>query len=414
MSQDPPAPRPTLLVVDDEPDVLDSLRHLFHRRYRVLGASNAREALGLLEVETVQVVLTDQRMPGMTGDELLARARAIQPHAVRLLFTGFADVQAVIQAVNQGGIFRYILKPWNIAELESIVAQAAAQSALLADRQRLLDELREANARLLATNRELAEANALKTTFLEVASHELNTPITIIQGYADLFPWLCPEPTEPVAELIEQIGQSARQLGGLVASMLKLMQANEYRRAIRPEPTNLAELLREVASQLHPFTRARDLHVELCLEETLGDFAIDREKIRDVVTNLLSNAIKFTPDGGELWISLHGVDDGRTAEIRVEDRGIGLDERALSHLFEPFFTEIDPGQHSSGAFGFGKRGIGLGLSLVKTFVELHGGTVQAQSRPGEGTRITVRLPRSPCPPGVGVVDSDASSGGSSH
>jgi signal transduction histidine kinase len=114
------------------------------------------------------------------------------------------------------------------------------------------------------------------------------------------------------------------------------------------------------------------------------------------VLNLLTNAIKFTPDGGEISLSsqLASADE---AVIVVADRGIGVEPRALRQMFQPFFTEFDPSRHSSGDFGFQKRGLGLGLSIVRQFVELHGGGVAAQSTPGEGTRITIRLPRHPFP-----------------
>ncbi len=115
--------RHTLLVVDDEPDVLESLRHLFHRAYRVLTAENGHAALEILGREDVHVILSDKRMPGMTGDAFLAQARAARPDAVRMLFTGYADIQAVINAVNEGRIFRYILKPWDPAELEGRLTQ---------------------------------------------------------------------------------------------------------------------------------------------------------------------------------------------------------------------------------------------------------------------------------------------------
>jgi signal transduction histidine kinase len=392
-----PPPKPTLLVVDDERDVLESLRHLFHRGFRVLTAEGGAEALDILAGEDVQVILSDQRMPGMPGDELLARARQLRPDTIRLLFTGYADIQAVMKAVNQGGIFRYILKPWDVAELESIVRQAADQHALLAERRRLLVELREANAQLVETNRELEEANALKSAFLEVASHELNTPITIVQGLSDLLTLMNPDREEAERELVEQIAKSASQLGRLVADMLKLMRSGGFRDPLRVERVDLAALLREVAEQLGPFVRARHLRLDLRLSNALGDFEVDRDKVRDAVTNLLSNAIKFTPDGGEITLSASPVEDGQAAEIVVEDRGIGLDERALGHLFEPFFTQFDASRHSTGDMGFNKRGIGLGLSLVKRFVELHGGSAVAESAPGRGTTVTVRLPRRPCP-----------------
>ena len=130
------------------------------------------------------------------------------------------------------------------------------------------------------------------------------------------------------------------------------------------------------------------------MAEDLGVFELDAAKIGDAIVNLLTNAIKFTPDGGELLLEarLPAPDE---AEIRVVDRGIGVEPRALSRMFQPFFTEFDPSYHSSGDFGYNKRGLGLGLSIVKQFVEMHGGRASAESVLGEGTAITIRLPRHP-------------------
>ncbi len=403
---DTPARKPTLLVVDDEPDVLESLRHLFHRRYRVLCADNGVEALRLVETENVHIILSDQRMPGMPGDELLTRARIIRPEAIRLLFTGYADLQAVIKAVNQGGIFRYILKPWDAIELELVVQQAAEQNALLVERRRLIEELKSTNAQLLERNRELAEANALKSAFLEVASHELNTPITIIQGLSDLLLLLDPDREPRDRGMIEQLSTSAKHLGRLVMSMLKLMRANDFRHRLKIEPVDLGTLIASAIEPLRSFVEARSLHLDVNLDPGLGHFEVDADKIRDVVSNLLSNAIKFTPDAGRLAVEARLVDDGQTAEIVVSDEGIGLEPRALEHLFEPFFTEFDPAYHSSGDFGFNKRGMGLGLSLVRRFVERHGGTVRATSEVGRGTRIEVRLPRTGYPEPAPVLEFD--------
>lgn len=410
---DTPATKPTLLVVDDEPDVLESLRHLFHRRYRVLSADNGADALRLVETENVQVILSDQRMPGMTGDELLTRARAVRPEATRLLFTGYADLQAVTKAVNQGGIFRYILKPWDAAELEAVIQQAAEQNALLVERRRLMEELQTTNAQLLESNRELAEANALKSAFLEVASHELNTPITIIQGLSDLLLLLNPDRDPHDRELIEQLSNSAQHLGRLVTNMLKLMLANDFRHPLKRQSADLNALLQAAIDPLLPFIQARQLHLDLRIEPHLGQFLVDPDKILDVVSNLLSNAIKFTPDAGRLAVEAHLVDDGQTACIVVQDEGIGLEPRALEHLFDPFFTEFDPAYHSSGDFGFNKRGMGLGLSLVKRFVERHGGSVLASSQVGQGTRIEVRLPRTGFPEPEPVLEFNRSGQSSS-
>lgn len=402
-----PPRRQTLLIVDDEPDVLDSLRHLFHRKYRVLTADNGREGLELLAANDVQIILSDQRMPGMTGDQFLKAARERCPDTIRLLFTGYAEIQTVIDAVNKGGIFRYIHKPWDVGELEAVVAQAGDQFELLAERKRLVDELRSANARLIDANRDLEESDRLKTAFLEVASHEFNTPITIVQGLSELLKLVNPERDPKEREIVEQIAESASQLARMVSSTLKLTRAGDFRNPLRLSSVDLAVLLREVAAQAHPFATARGLSFELEVPETLGLFQIDTDKVRDAVTNLLTNAIKFTPDGGHVRLSaeLDRDERGEIAKIEVADRGIGLEPRALAHLFEPFFTEFETETHSSGDFGFRKRGLGLGLSLVKKFVELHGGSVAAQSTPGQGTRIVLSLPRSPRPTASAMIES---------
>jgi signal transduction histidine kinase len=394
--------RHTLLVVDDEPDVLESLRHLFHRAYRVLTAESGKPAIELLGHEDVHVILSDQRMPGMTGDAFLAQARHVRPDAVRMLFTGYADIQAVINAVNEGRIFRYILKPWDPVELEGVIKQAAEQYELLAERKRLIDQLQQANAQLTKANQELAEANTLKGAFIEVASHEFNTPITLVLGLSELLRLLNPDRDPREREIVERIAGSARQLARLVANTLTLMRSEDFRHTLRREPVLLGELLKDVAGRVQPFVAARKQRFNLQVADDLGEFEIDTAKIGDAVLNLLTNAIKFTPDGGEVSLSgrLASPDE---AEIEIADRGIGLEPRALKQMFQPFFTEFDPSRHSSGDFGFQKRGLGLGLSIVRQFVELHGGGVSAQSTTGEGTRITIRLPRRPFPsPEVGI------------
>ena len=401
--------RHTLLVVDDEPDVLESLRHLFHRSYRVLTAESGSPAIEMLGREDVHVILSDQRMPGMTGDAFLSQARHVRPDAVRMLFTGYADIQAVINAVNEGRIFRYILKPWDPAELEGIIRQAAEQYELLAERKRLIEQLQEANGQLTRANQELAEADALKGAFIEVASHEFNTPITLVLGLSELLKLLNPDRDPREREVVERIAGSSRQLARLVANTLTLMRDGDFRHTLRREPVPLAALLRDVAGRVEPFVASRRQSLEVDVADDLGEFDIDAAKIGDAVLNLLTNAIKFTPDGGEVSLSgqLSSADE---AVIVVADRGIGLDARALRQMFQPFFTEFDPSRHSSGDFGFQKRGLGLGLSIVRQFVELHGGGVAAQSAPGEGTRITIRLPRHPFPSsrdGVELILPDA-------
>jgi len=384
--------RHTLLIVDDEPDVLESLRHQFHRSYRVLTCGAGAQAIEILQKDDVDLILTDQRMPGMSGDQFLRQARQLKPDAIRMLFTGYADMQAVINAVNEGHIFRYILKPWDTVELEGIIRQGVEQYDLLAERRRLVIELQTANEELKKANEELARAGQLKTAFIEVASHEFNTPITLVLGLTELLRLSTVIRPDQEQEILRQITASGRQLARLVTNMLTLLRAEDFRRTLQPSPANLAELIQGVVDQVRPFILVRRLQLQAELDDDLGSFEIDADKISAVLINLLTNAIKFTPDGGAIELIARLAEDD-AAVIQVADRGVGLEPQALEHLFQPFFTQLDPSRHSSGDFGFCKRGLGLGLSIAKQFVEMHGGRIAAESREGGGTRITVRLPR---------------------
>jgi signal transduction histidine kinase len=174
--------------------------------------------------------------------------------------------------------------------------------------------------------------------------------------------------------------------------MLTLLRAEDFRRTLLRSPVKLVDLIERVVDQVGPFLLVRQIGIKADLADDLGTFEIDADKISAVLINLLTNAIKFTPDGGQIdLVARCSADD--EAEIRVEDRGVGLEPQALKHLFQPFFTQFDPSCHSSGDFGFCKRGLGLGLSIAKQFVEMHGGQIEAASREGGGTRITLHLPR---------------------
>ncbi len=310
--------RHTLLVVDDEVDVLESLRHQFHRGYRVLTSASGQQAIEILLNEDVELILTDQRMPGMSGDQFLREARRLKPDAIRMLFTGYADIQAVISAVNEGHIFRYILKPWDSAELEAIIRQGVEQYELLAERKRLVAELQAANRELVQANDELARAGQLKTAFIEVASHEFNTPITLVLGLTELLRLCKPITVGPGTRDSSpdhhqrQATGSARHQHADLASRRRLSQ-NPGTQPVRSGRSDRAG--RRPGPAVHP--RAPASSSRLRLADDLGTFEIDADKISAVLINLLTNAIKFTPDGGTIELTAR-LSEPDVAEIMRE------------------------------------------------------------------------------------------------
>jgi signal transduction histidine kinase len=383
-------PRPTLLVVDDEPEVLRSLHDLFRREYRVLTFGRGADALAALESVDPPVIMSDQRMPEMTGVEFLRRAKKLRPYATRLLFTGYADIKAVIDAINEGNVFRYITKPWDPDEMVALVRQAVEQHDLIAEKRQLLADLKESNARL-------AEANRLKRAFIEVASHELNTPVAVVLGMVDLWKLTLEAQASPSQRTwVDRIQKAGRRLAGTVERMLKLLRADRFEDTMELREVEVGPLLRRVVDDLQPFLEARQQRVDLEVDPELGSAEVDPAKVGDILTNLMVNAIKFTPDGGTIRVWA-GPSEASAESIRllVSDPGVGIGPEEKRHLFEPFFTGYDTMHHSSGEFQFCKRGIGLGLCLVKTFVELHGGSIEVESAPDQGSTFAVALPRRP-------------------
>jgi signal transduction histidine kinase len=382
--------RPSLLVVDDEPEVLSSIHDLLRLDYRVITRGSGAGALEVLRsAETFHAVMSDQRMPGMSGVDLLREAKAIRPETTRLLFTAHADIRAVIDAINQGHVFRYLAKPWDPDELRAVVRQAVEHHDLIVEKNRLVAELQAANAKL-------TEADRLKGAFLEVASHELNTPVSVILGLIDLRRLAPGEASPADRPWIDRIGAAARRLARTVERMLKLVRSGEFGRSLERQPVALDPLLRHAVDELNPYLELRRQSVAIEIDPELGPLHLDPDKIADVLINLLANAVKFTPDGGTIRVAA-SAEPGATGWVRVSvsDEGTGVPADEQQHLFEPFFTGFDTLRHSSGDYQFGKRGLGLGLWLVKTFVEMHGGRVEVSSSHGRGSTFSFLMPREP-------------------
>ena len=141
-----------LLLVDDEKDILRTLTLTFEGEYKVFTARSGLEALEILEKQDISLIISDQRMPEMTGVELLQKAITINPHAIRIILTGYTDTAALIQAINKGHIYQYVTKPWDRQDFKVIVKRALESYELTMENQRLLKELQAANDRLRDEN----------------------------------------------------------------------------------------------------------------------------------------------------------------------------------------------------------------------------------------------------------------------
>ncbi len=171
-------PKFSLLLLDDEEQILNSLNRLLRKEYHIISFTSGQEALDYLADNSVQLIMTDMRMPAMDGAEFLALARAIQPDPIRILLTGYSDIDSTIKAVNDGGIYTYIAKPWNNEELKLILNKAADYYELKQDKQNLIENLAKTNNKLAELNGSLEQKVKQRTNELQSSKQKLNENLT--------------------------------------------------------------------------------------------------------------------------------------------------------------------------------------------------------------------------------------------
>jgi signal transduction histidine kinase len=362
-----------VLVVDDDPSVLLSIQGVLELDgYEVVALPLGREALALLEREAFELVLTDLCVDGVDGLEILRAAFRRAPETVGILLTGFASLETAVDALREG-VYGYLVKPCDALELRTTVARGL-------ERARLARELRE---RVEEATAELREQVRLRDDFMAMVSHDLKSPLTFIKGLANLRRRRATPSSDnkPLLDALEQIEYSAsrmaRQLDDLMdASRLQAGRPLELRR----EATDLVALARQVAREHQQTTDRHVVQVESSSPEVVGSW--DPVRIERVLSNLLGNAIKYSSRGGAVHVSLDRVDG--TAVVRVQDQGEGIPEHDLPHIFERFRRGANVASRIPGT--------GIGLAGARQIVQLHGGTIHAESRVGQGSTFTVRLP----------------------
>jgi signal transduction histidine kinase len=258
-------------------------------------------------------------------------------------------------------------------------AKAHAERELAGTRHREAERLREANERLMA-------ALALRDEFLMTVSHELRTPLNSITGWTRMLMAGGLEPTRTRSAL-ETIERNARAQTRLVDDLLDVSRAMTGKLRLDLHTVRLQDIVRHVLETSRPAADSKAIMITSEIEPDVGPISGDPQRLEQVVWNLLSNAIKFTPEGGCVRVTLERDHrDPALVTLIVADSGAGIEPEFLPHVFERF-RQGDTG--SKRRFG----GLGLGLAIVRTLVELHGGTVMAESDgPAKGARFTVRLP----------------------
>ena len=368
------AVKKTILVVDDiEQNVMVVSQILRTAGYNVIPAFSGSSALGILEKRQPHLVLLDVMMPDMDGFEVCERIKNTETiRSIPIIFlSALHDTDKKVKALEVGGV-DYITKPFQEAEVLARVNLHIRTHELELERKLHIDQLQELNAE--------------KDRLMGIVSHDLRSPLSGIVGLSELMR----EAQDPLdAEFIRQMSEviysTSSHLINLVNDLLdiaKIESGEQHKLQLSTIP--ISEVFTSVKTIF--FQLAKQKHINFVLEQVDDSLTLDCDvaKLKQIFNNLVSNAIKFTPESGSVYLKHSQSNEFNI--FKVQDTGIGISSENLPKLYEKF------GDHQRLGTD-GEKGTGLGMPIVKSFVDLHGGTIEIESEVGKGTTFVISLPK---------------------
>jgi len=367
-----------LLLVDDE----DSFRQTIAKRLTKRGlapdeATSGNECLSILEKKPMDVVVLDVKMPGMNGIEVLRNITDKYPKTEVILLTGHATASDGVEGIKSGA-FDYLMKPIELEHLFNKILQAYEKIQRLDAEQKEAQYRKQMEQQMIVTER-LASLGTLSTG----VAHEINNPLAIIRESAGWMRQLITKDElkgmprhDDFVKALDKVEKSVERASRITHQLLGFVGKSES----AVTEVNLPELAEEAILLITHEVRNRNIKIVRQMESSLETIWSDAYQIRQVLLNLLTNAIHAVNSEGTITIAIEDAGDSQV--IMVSDTGQGIPRENLDKIFEPFFSTKSPGQ-----------GTGLGLFVSRGIVEKLGGTVEVASKIGQGTSLSIRLPK---------------------
>jgi len=394
-------------VARDEVELLGQVREDYERFIKVVThvveLIRAGKTTQSREVQLTQAGPLADRLERRTNElvnkaeaDMVARVDASEEAYLssRWVVTGFAIGSIALALVLGHAISWSLIGPVQQMEarLEQIAAGDFTQAIHVPNRDELgglAANLNRVSAELGQLNEELEAANRHKSEFLANMSHELRTPLNAVIGFSEVLQErMFGELNEKQAEYVQDILISGRHLLSLINDILDLSKVEAGRMELELAPFHLPSTLESALTLLRERATRHGVTLGLEVDEHLDDFVADERKVRQVVLNLLSNAVKFTPEGGR--VEVRALLEDSFVRISVTDTGAGIAPEDQAKIFEAF-SQVGTDQARK------HEGTGLGLTLTRRFVELHGGEISVESTVGKGSTFAFTLPVRPCP-----------------
>lgn len=357
---------PKVLVIDDEEISRISCERILKRiGIETTKAASGREGLDLLMREPHELVLVDLKMPEMDGMEVARRIREYDPNTVTIIITGYATIETAVTAIKEGA-YDYLPKPFTPDELVIVVRRGMEKRRL--DRE----------SRALREEKEAMERN-----FVTMVTHQLRSPLGAIYQYFEvLLSDLGGGLSDMQREMIERARERLDGLLQLINDWLDMnrIQAGDIVHRLQAFP--LTPCVEAALAGLEMAAHEKGIKLRVDISPDLPEVCVDPDTFREVLSNLIANAIKYNRPEGKVCITAYEKDDW--VVVAVEDTGPGMDEKEIPFIFEQFYRSKAKEVRQ-------QEGTGLGLAIVQKIVRAHGGRIDVQTRPGEGSTFSVYI-----------------------
>ncbi len=353
-----------VLYIDDEQNNLMSFKAAFRFDYEVFIANNTDEAINHLRKNTdISVILSDQKMPDKTGVEFFEEIRKEFPNPVRILITGYADIESVINAINRGHVYRYIKKPWSEDDIRSSIDQGY--------------KFYITSAMLAVKNEELQKAYNELDKFAYSATHDMRGPILSVLGIIDLS-----KNTDDIADIKGMLEMMENAMLKLDNYIQNLHDYYSIRRGeVEIDEINFQDIVKDLSDIYEITSKMNSVAFIKTINQT-ESFRSDDVSMKIILNNLLSNAFKYQrKDKADKSVELAVEVTKGVATLTVKDNGIGIPENSVTQVFNMFYRATNE-----------EVGSGFGLYNVKDALGKLGGTIELISKENEGSTFTVKIP----------------------
>lgn len=353
-----------VLYVDDEANNLVGFKATFRLDYNVFVANSADEGIDMLEKNPdIKVILCDQRMPGKTGVQFFEEVSARYPAPVRMLLTGYTDIESVINAINRGHIYRYIPKPWQETDIRSAIEEGFKYYVT--------------SSMLNIKNDELQKAYDELDKFAYSVTHDMRGPILSVLGAIEIAK--NSDDVPEIKEILEMMEKSIQRVDDFIQNMHEYY--NLKRGELQIKEIDFNEIIKELQELYDVGAKVNNTSFQIELNQQ-DIFRTDVLSLKIILNNLLSNAFKYQrKDIDSKFVKLEIIVGSGSVTIYVRDNGIGIDQAHINDIFNMFYRATSQ-----------SVGSGFGLYNVKDALRKLNGEIQVTSRPGEGTEFKVEIP----------------------